>query len=150
VILAPDGKNLYVCAGNHTQLPKELTGSRIPQNWSEDHLLPRRWDANGHAAGILAPGGWIMKVDPQCKTREVISMGYRNEYDIAFNADDELFSYDADMEWDLGSPWYRPTRVCHATSGSEFVPRHERQRVRLAERHRQVADLLRRFAAGGR
>jgi hypothetical protein len=24
------------------------------------------------------------------------------------------------MEWDFGSPWYRPTRVCHATSGSEF------------------------------
>jgi putative heme-binding domain-containing protein len=24
------------------------------------------------------------------------------------------------MEWDLGMPWYRPTRVVHATSGSEF------------------------------
>ena len=54
------------------------------------------------------------------KNWEVFSMGYRNEYDIAFNADGELFSYDADMEWDLGSPWYRPTRVVHATSGSEF------------------------------
>jgi putative heme-binding domain-containing protein len=47
-------------------------------------------------------------------------MGYRNQYDIALNQDGELFSYDADMEWDFGSPWYRPTRVCHATSGSEF------------------------------
>merc|ERR1712023_419708 len=37
-----------------------------------------------------------------------------------FNADGELFAYDADMEWDLGTPWYRPTRVVHATSGSEF------------------------------
>lgn len=120
VIVAPDGKDLYICAGNHTPMPKDITGSRIPQNWSEDHLLPRRWDANGHAAGILAPGGWIMKVDREGKQREIISMGYRNQYDIAFNADDELFSYDADMEWDLGSPWYRPTRVCHATSGSEF------------------------------
>src|SRR5262249_52753222 len=23
-------------------------------------------------------------------------------------------------EWDMGAPWYRPTRVAHVTSGSEF------------------------------
>lgn len=120
VILSPDGKSLYVCCGNHTDLPEGVEKSRIPMNWSEDHLLPRRWDANGHAAGKLAPGGWICKVDPNGKDWEVISMGYRNEYDIAFNGDGELFSYDADMEWDFGSPWYRPTRVTHSTSGSEF------------------------------
>ena len=34
-----------------------------------------------------------------------------------------MFVYDADMEWDIGMPWYRPTRV---------VPRHQRQRIRLA------------------
>jgi len=120
VILSPDQKTLHVIAGNHTKLPEGITASRIPQNWGEDLLLPRRWDANGHAAGILAPGGWILKIDPEAKEREIISTGYRNEYDIAFNADGELFTYDADMEWDFGSPWYRPTRVCHATSGSEF------------------------------
>ncbi|MDX1927243.1 MAG: cytochrome C, partial [Pirellulaceae bacterium] len=120
VILSPDGKSLFVAAGNHTKLPEKIAGSRIPQNWNEDHLLPRRWDANGHAAGILAPGGWICNVDESGKNWEVFSMGYRNQYDIAFNQDGELFTYDADMEWDFGSPWYRPTRVCHATSGSEF------------------------------
>lgn len=120
VILSPDGKSLHICAGNHTNLPEGVEKSRIPMNWSEDHLLPRRWDANGHAAGKLAPGGWICKVSPDGQDWEVISMGFRNEYDIAFNANGELFSYDADMEWDLGSPWYRPTRVTHATSGSEF------------------------------
>ncbi len=31
-----------------------------------------------------------------------------------------MFVYDADMEWDFGMPWYRPTRVNHATSGSEL------------------------------
>ena len=120
VILAPDGESLLVDAGNHTKLPESISGSRIPTNWGEDHLLPRRWDANGHAAGLLAPGGWICKVDPSGKNWEVISMGYRNQYDLALNADGELFTYDADMEWDLGSPWYRPTRINHATSGSEF------------------------------
>src|SRR4029450_2849943 len=27
---------------------------------------------------------------------------------------------DADMEWDMNTPWYRPTRVCMAASGAEF------------------------------
>ena len=120
IVLSPDGKSLYVTCGNHTNLPKDIAGSRVPSNWGEDHLLPRRWDANGHAAGKLAPGGWIAKVDPTGKQWEIVSMGYRNQYDIAFNSDRELFTYDADMEWDLGSPWYRPTRVCHVVSGSEF------------------------------
>ena len=49
-----------------------------------------------------------------------MSMGYRNQYDVAFNATGDLFTYDADMEWDVGTPWYRPTRICQAMPGSEF------------------------------
>ncbi len=120
VRLAPDGKSLYVIAGNHTNPPENFDASRLPSNWSEDLLLPRQWDARGHARGKLAPGGWIAKTDPEGKTWEIISSGYRNPYDMDFNADGELFAYDADMEWDFGSPWYRPTRVVHAVSGSEF------------------------------
>jgi len=126
--LSPDGKSIYVIAGNHTDPPfksgedreNEDYSSRIPTNWDEDLLLPRQWDARGHARGKLAPGGWIAKTNPDGKTWEMISIGYRNPYDMDFNADGELFAYDADMEWDFGSPWYRPTRVVHATSGSEF------------------------------
>ncbi|MCA9079661.1 MAG: c-type cytochrome, partial [Planctomycetaceae bacterium] len=94
--------------------------SRMLPNWDEDLLLTRQWDANGHARGKLAPGGWVASTDPDGKTWDLFSIGYRNPYDMAFNADGELFAYDADMEWDVGSPWYRPTRVVHATSGSEF------------------------------
>jgi putative heme-binding domain-containing protein len=126
--LSPDGKRIFVIAGNHTDPPfnpgeeddNKNYSSRIPTNWGEDHLLPRMWDANGHARGKLAPGGWIASTDPDGKTWDIWSVGYRNPYDMAFNADGELFAYDADMEWDVGSPWYRPTRVVHATSGSEF------------------------------
>lgn len=126
--LSPDGKRIFLIAGNHTKPPfnpgDELTNkdftSRVPTNWGEDLLLPRMWDANGHAVGILAPGGWIASTDPDGKTWDIWSIGYRNPYDMAFNADGELFAYDADMEWDVGMPWYRPTRVVHATSGSEF------------------------------
>src|SRR5262249_17442620 len=118
--LGPDGKSIYLVCGNHTLPPERLDASLVLRNWGEDLLLPRQWDANGHARGILAPGGWIARTDPDCKTWEMVSIGYRDVYDIAFNADGDLFAYDSDMEWDMGMPWYRPTRVCHATSGSEF------------------------------
>ncbi|MDG2125955.1 MAG: c-type cytochrome [Verrucomicrobiales bacterium] len=119
VIVTEDGKNLYVDAGNHTNLPEGITGQRV-LNWQEDLLLPRQWDARGHARGRLAPGGWIAKVSPDSKQWEIFSMGYRNQYDIALNRHGDMFTFDADMEWDLGSPWYRPTRICFAASGSDY------------------------------
>ncbi|MBI1313607.1 c-type cytochrome [bacterium] len=119
VVLSPDGQSLYICGGNHTDIPDPET-SRLPRNWDEDQLLPRMWDAGGHAVGKLAPGGWVAKTDPEGKSFELIAAGFRNEYDLAFNAQGELFTYDADMEWDIGTPWYRPTRVNHVVSGAEF------------------------------
>ena len=94
--------------------------SRLSPNWDEDLLLPRQWDAGGHAVGILAPGGWIAATDPDGKHWEVLTVGFRNAYDMALNADGEMFAYDADMEWDMGMPWYRPTRILHAVSGADF------------------------------
>ena len=119
IVPSPDGKTLTLIAGNHTHLPHPES-SVVPRVWKEDLLHERIWDVNGHAVGIEAPGGWICRLDPEGKTWELFSMGYRNPYDIAYNRAGELFTYDADMEWDLGLPWYRPTRVCHVTSGSEF------------------------------
>ena len=66
-----------------------------------------------------APGGWVMKLSPDGKDREMLNMGYRNPCDFALNRDGELFIYDADMEWDIGAPWYRPTRINHGVSGGE-------------------------------
>ena len=57
IVLSPDKRSLFVCAGNHTDEPNSER-SLIPRNWDEDQLLPRQWDARGHAAGRLAPGGW--------------------------------------------------------------------------------------------
>lgn len=119
VVKTADGEGLYYVAGNHTLPPSELSRNRVP-SWDEDLLLPRLWDARGHARGILAPGGWIARINPEATEWEMISMGYRNQYDVTLNEHDELFTYDADMEWDYGTPWYRPTAIVHATSGSDF------------------------------
>ncbi|MDA1267131.1 MAG: c-type cytochrome [Planctomycetota bacterium] len=119
VLPTQDGEGLYFLGGNHTDPPK-YDGSQAPDNWGEDLLLPRLWDARGHARGKLAPGGWIARCEPDGSNIQILSNGYRNQYDIALNPAGEMFTYDADMEWDHGTPWYRPTRVCHVTSGSEF------------------------------
>ena len=119
VVTSPDGRSLFVLGGNHTKLPEPET-SRVPRVWDEDQLLGRHWDASGHARGVLAPGGWIAETDPEGKSWELWSNGFRNQFDMAFDASGELFTYDADMEWDVGTAWYRPTRINHVTSGSEF------------------------------
>ncbi len=118
--LSPDGKSIFLVCGNHTYPVEPLQDSRVPRPWQEDLLLPRQWDANGHAVGRMAPGGWIARTDPDGQNWEMFSIGYRNSYDFDFNTEGELFAYDSDMEWDIGMPWYRPTRAVHATRGSEF------------------------------
>lgn len=119
VILSFDKKSLYIVAGNYTDPPK-FDSYRLPPNWKYDKLFPHIKDPRGHATDRTEPGGWIANVDPDGKHWELVSGGYRNTYDIAFNEVGDLFAYDSDMEWDFGLPWYRPTRICHVTSGSEY------------------------------
>jgi len=116
IIVSPDGKSLYVIAGNYTK-PPEYQKTRIRDNWKDDYLLQNY--AYGHNGNGKAPGGWVMKISPDGKEREILNMGYRNPVDFALNRDGELFVYDADMEWDIGAPWYRPTRINHGVSGGE-------------------------------
>lgn len=118
IVQGPDGRSLYLLAGNATFLPAPET-SRVPQNWQMDILIPPL----GQTDGVWRPnrpGGWIAKLDPEGRAFELLAVGVRNPYDMAFDAEGELFTFDADMEWDLGTPWYRPTRVNHVTSGAEF------------------------------
>jgi putative heme-binding domain-containing protein len=117
--LSPDGKSIFFVNGNHTSVPKDLAVNRIVA-MKEDHLIPRMWDPNGHAKGFMAPGGYICKADPDGKNIELFAGGFRNQYDISFDANGELFSYDSDMEWDMGTPWYMPTRINHAVSGGDY------------------------------
>ena len=114
----PDGEHLVVVCGNATKLT-EFDKSRVPLVWDED-LLHERTYGRGFMQGVPAPGGWIAKVNPDGTRWELLATGFRNQFDAAYNREGELFAYDADMEWDVNTPWYRPTRICHVVSGAEF------------------------------
>ena len=117
IIPAPDGKHLYVIIGNQTKVPADYTHSRVPEVWGEDQLLP---SLQHFMKGAEAPLGHIAQIDPEGKTWEIVATGFRNQYDAAFNREGELFTYDADMEWDLNTPWYRPTRINHVIDGADY------------------------------
>ncbi|QTN34011.1 c-type cytochrome [Akkermansiaceae bacterium] len=119
VIVSEDGKALYLVSGNYTRTP-EGTTSLQPPVWQTDSLLTPMPDPMGHAVSILPPGGWVCRISPDGKDWKMISSGFRNPVDLAINREGELFTFDSDLEFDIGSPWYRPTRVCHVTPGSEF------------------------------
>ncbi len=119
LVLGPDGM-IYMMNGNHTRLPDGLAKDSPHTHYEEDLLLPRQWDAGGHAVGILAPGGHILRTDPEGKRWELILAGFRNSYDFDFSANGEIFTFDSDMEWDWGMPWYRPIRIIHCVSGGEY------------------------------
>jgi putative heme-binding domain-containing protein len=118
VVVAPDGAHLLVVAGNQTKLPK-LASSRVPTNWAEDRLLPRLDDPNPYWEGISPPGGWVCQCDADGKNWELLCCGFRNPYDVA-QVGGDLVVFDSDMEWDLGLPWYRPTRLLVVQSGVDY------------------------------
>lgn len=68
--------------------------------------------AMGMLQGILAPGGYVVQPMPG----EELGIGPRwfsQCIHFAFNGDGGFLTFDSDMEWDWGMPWYRPVRVNH-------------------------------------
>lgn len=138
IIHGPDDW-LYLVIGNHAwaqpeklannsplvRWPKGVNGhSQKHPDTTEDILLPRLEDARGHAVGIHAPGGTIWRFDHDGKNLSMVNAGFRNHFDAAFNRQNELFTFDSDMEWDEALPWYRPIRVLHCPPGGDFVWRN--------------------------
>ncbi len=118
IVLGPDSM-IYVIAGNFTKIPKMDNYRSLP-NDKVDNLIPYILDTHGHDADSHLNGGWIAKTDSEGKSWDLIASGMRNGFDLAFNNEGELFTYDSDMEWDFGMPWYRPTRILHVPSGGEY------------------------------
>jgi len=103
--LGPDGR-IYAIHGDSVKLPEGIADLTSPLRKKVVPFRPNE--------------GHVLRMDPDGSNREIFCAGMRNPYGIDFNADGEAFTYDADAEFDMGAPWYRPTRVCHLTSGADF------------------------------
>ncbi len=103
--LGPDGK-IYVIHGDSVTLPTEVI----------DYTSPYR-DAR---QGKRTSEGHLLRIDPETGAVEVLAAGLRNPFGIDFNPQGDIFTYDADAEYDMGAPWYRPTRVNHIVIGGDY------------------------------
>lgn len=121
--LGPDGM-IYVMIGNHAKVKQPASDKSPYRNAYEgDLFVPKYEDPQGHAVGVKAPGGTVVRTDTDGTTIETFAGGFRNAYDLAFDRHGELFSFDSDMESDLLTPWYRPTRVLHIAAGADYGSR---------------------------
>lgn len=115
LVVGPDGRSLYLMGGNGTPLPADVSVRKPVATKGIDRPMPSGFESAKHSVE-----GWVLRFDPDGGGRELITSGLRNSYDLAFNHAGDLFTFDSDGEFDLGTPWYRPTRICHLVSGGEF------------------------------
>jgi putative heme-binding domain-containing protein len=120
VVVTPDQNGFYLITGNNSIKTETPATSPVAPLWGDDHLLPRMPDGRGHNRHVLAPGGIVYRISKDGKTFETFASGFRNIYGGAVNRAGDLFTYDADMEYDFNTSWYRPTRVNHVVSGGEY------------------------------
>ena len=118
--LGPEGK-IYLACGNNVKIPPDWELEKSPyRNFGQDRLLPCAWNEFLFDSDVTPPCGFVARCNADGKEWQLVAGGFRNPYDLAFNRDGELFTYDADMEWDVGAPWYRPTTVIHVVPGGEY------------------------------
>jgi len=117
--LGPDGK-IYIACGNNVLVPKDRDPKSPYLRADRGRLLPCYWNEFLFDSDVVPPCGWVGRFDKDGKNWETVAGGFRNPYDLAFNEEGDLFTYDADMEWDVGAPWYRPTTVAHVVPGGEY------------------------------
>lgn len=120
IVLGADGL-LYVMVGNHATPANPYDPSSPHRGYYEGDLLqPRYEDPGGHAAGIKAPGGVVLRTDIDGNSVQLVAGGLRNAYDLAINHEGELFAHDSDMESDEGMTWYYPTSLFQIVPGGEY------------------------------
>jgi putative heme-binding domain-containing protein len=104
--LGPDGE-IYSIHGDSVLPPGEPI---------LDHTSPLRESRRGPPR----KEAYLLKTDKDGKQWELICTGLRNPYGVAVHPNGDLFTYDADNEFDMGTPWYRPTRIVQMVSGADY------------------------------
>jgi len=61
----------------------------------------------------------VFRISPDGKRWECVSAGGRNPPNLGQNYLGELFSFDSDMEWHVGLPFWRPVRLNHWLAGGD-------------------------------
>jgi len=117
--LGPEG-DIYVAHGNNVLLPENIAPASPLKHYANDQLIPNPWDSSMFDGNVELPAGHILRVKPDGSQVTLLAGGLRNPLDIAFNSRGDLFTFDADMERDVGTPWYMPTRVLHVVPGADF------------------------------
>jgi putative heme-binding domain-containing protein len=117
--LGPEG-DIYVAHGNNVLLPENIAPDSPLKHYANDQLIPNPWDSSMFDGNVELPAGHILRVKPDGSQVTLLAGGLRNPLDIAFNSRGDLFTFDADMERDVGTPWYMPTRVLHVVPGADF------------------------------
>ena len=117
--LGPDGM-IYFMSGYDVFLTDKVEKNSPLKDFKEDQLIPNPWDEEWFNKHAMAPGGHLCRMNKEGTTFELIAGGFRNPVDIAFNREGEIFTYDADMEWDAALAWYKPTRILHVVSGADY------------------------------
>lgn len=117
--LGPDGY-IYIAHGNNVLLPTNVSEKSPLKRYANDQVLPNPWDGSMFDGNVELPAGHVLRVKPDGSDLQLVAGGLRNPLDIAFNREGELFTFDADMERDVGASWYMPTRVLHVVPGADF------------------------------
>ncbi|MBW3598036.1 MAG: hypothetical protein KY475_12255, partial [Planctomycetes bacterium] len=105
ITLGPDGM-IYCIFGDAVEEP-EFTRPLVPGLSN-----PTRRER--------AKSGFVARTDRDGRRWEVVVRGLRNPFGIDFNTRGDMFTYDADAEYDMGASWYRPTRIDQLMPGGDF------------------------------
>ncbi len=117
--LGPDGL-IYLVHGDDVELSPQASNRSAIKNLLADQLLPSLRGNQAKPKRKSEAFGHVLRTDRDGSFFEVIAAGLRNPMDIDFNADGELFTFDADNERYIGEPWYQPTRVLHLVKGGDY------------------------------
>lgn len=119
LVLGNDGM-IYISVGNHAQVAGDKGPGETLVDSYEGDLVERYEDPGGHARGIKAPGGTVVRVSVDGSRVEKVAGGIRNAYDLVTHPDGGIFVHDSDMESDVDTTWLRSTALFDIAEGGEY------------------------------